>query len=279
MIPRAFLPLFAVLGATTAPAAAQSATEPAFVGPQPPPQTWPIPAQAPPVVRGRTSDGRRVREQVWRVGPEMLRIRPLSIAQQRWIADRLAAAALAEPLSVTISCWIGPEGGVTPRCEPRGLPPSSPLYSVALRKGVSQQPYFSTFPAAPVDSRIVRRIEYRIALDPADRPPPLPDDARRFDPAAASAIVSLLQRRLRRDYPPAALAADMDALVTGQCRVEADHSLSCRTLAIAPDAARPYFEGAVEGIYPSGTVPETLTDGTPTAGLTFRVPIRYIVAR
>ena len=182
-------------------------------------------------------------------------------------------------MSVTISCWIGPEGGVTPRCEPRGLPPSSPLYGVALRKGVTQQPYFSTFPAAPADSRIVRRIEYRIGLDPNDLPPPPTDDARRFDPAAASAIVSLLQRRLQRDYPPAALAADMDALVTGQCRVEADRSLSCRTLSIAPDAARPYFEGVVEGIYPNGTVPETLSDGTPTPGLLFRVPIRYIIAR
>lgn len=272
--------LLALLSTIAASATAQPAQpEPQFYGPQPPPQTWPIPAEAPPIVRARAPDGRRIREQVWRVGPEMVRIRPLSIAQQRWIADRLTAAGLEEQLSVTISCPIDTYGTVSYLCDPRGLPPSSPLYRIARAKGVSQQPYFSQFPAVDPDSRIIRRIEYRIGLDPADRPPPPPDEAPRFDPAAASAIVSLLQRRLQRDYPPAALAADMDALVTGECRVEADRSLSCRTLSIVPDAARPYFDDVVEGIYPNGTVPETLTDGTPTPGLKFRVPIRYIIAR
>lgn len=186
-----------------------------------------------------------------------------TIAQRHWLARRLAH--VTAPTDFALECPVDLLGRATRECtatdKPKTLADEYGAYALAEVVVASLPP----FPRAD-DAATMRRVAFTARYDPAAAPAldldngPLlaEDELREIRPTAIK-------------YPPRALAVSAEAAIGGECQVQADLSVVCRTLAV--DSLRPdLFQGLVEAERPRRRAPAALPDGRPTPGM--RVPFR-----
>ncbi len=269
------------------PAAPPAALQPEPVAAPAPGMTAepPLPLPASPVERRLPGlDGRPVRSLLHSFAdPLPARHARLShsIAVQRWIGASIAALP-ADQRTPTFICPLMSNGALASglSCRPENAAAATPQLAQLVRllyPAVTGGPALTA--AAGPRAAMPRSLRFTLRLDPADWPPPwVPRSQPALAGEASSPLRTLIVRRYGDQYPPAALRAGVSALVMADCGVEADRSVSCRTLSIDPPASAPYFAAVVDQPVPRGVVPETLSDGRATPGLEFRVPLRFMMA-
>lgn len=281
--------MLTLLLALSQPAAGQALLQPAAPVSAPvvplisvPPNAVPLP---PPLVERHSGvDGRRVPTMVYTLAPgtELPVARPLTIAQRRWIGAKIATL-LPSHRNPTFLCRLTSEGviGATSGCwlERLGTPATPDVHALRAQLGNLLRPPVDAGPApASANDAMPRLVRFTLRHDPADWPSPwVPSGQPSLSGPPSNPLYAMMQRRWANRFPDAALRVDASALIIADCGVEADRSVSCRTVSISPPANEPYFRGVIEQEIPSGLAPATLSDGRATPGLEFRVPIRFMI--
>jgi hypothetical protein len=221
--------------------------------------------------------GREVATLVYRLADDQPPARRFTIAQRRWIGSRIGILPSGRR-NVTIRCPLLSDGTIVSpdSCVAEDIADDY-AHDIRQQLGRILRPAIPPIPAAESEA-VPRALRYSISFDHADWPGLTPlGDSRTFDRASSAPIIGLLLRQLREDFPALPLTMRLEARVTLQCFVESDRSVSCRVHSVDPAVADPYYRSAISSILPRGRLPERLSDGTPTPGLTFRVPFQYVI--